>query len=146
MTNQLHTKRSTCFHISFIVESNSNNLKSVQTRSSISSSVASLIKANWIIFYIKKRSTKKKQHKQKKIQLKRTTDKTKIPVKYKMNLKLDTIFITIALIACQHVNGISRVAQQHTEDEHERSKRFVFLKTSGIGVSRKCLFMQSFSD
>lgn len=52
-----------------------------------------------------------------------------------MNLRLDTTFIAIILIACQHVNGISHKAQQN-EDKHERIKRFVpFLSTTGIGVS-----------
>lgn len=37
----------------------------------------------------------------------------------------------IALIACQHINS-----SFSTEDneEHERNKRFIFLKGSGIGV------------
>lgn len=50
-----------------------------------------------------------------------------------MNIKLSTTCIAFALIFryanCQSIN--SKV----TEDVLERSKRFVFLQTSGIGVS-----------
>lgn len=47
--------------------------------------------------------------------------------------KLYTIVITIILIVCQHIN--SSIALKNDNEEHERNKRFVFLQTSGIGVS-----------
>lgn len=50
-----------------------------------------------------------------------------------MNRKLDTIVITVALIAYQYMNY--GFASESVDENHERSKRFVFLKTAGIGVS-----------
>lgn len=51
-----------------------------------------------------------------------------------MNRKLDTFVIAIALIACQYLS--CSIASKDAAEEHERIKRFVFLKGSGIGVSR----------
>lgn len=48
--------------------------------------------------------------------------------------KFYTIVITTVLIACQHINH-SATASKNDNEEHERSKRFIFLRTSGIGVS-----------
>lgn len=59
--------------------------------------------------------------------------------------KFYTIVITVVLIACQHINSCVH-ATKNDDDEHERSKRFVFLQTSGIGVSNhehfKLFFVQ----
>lgn len=50
-----------------------------------------------------------------------------------MNQIFKTIVLIIALIVCQYLycSALSR----NGEVEHERSKRFAFLKTAGIGVS-----------
>lgn len=49
-----------------------------------------------------------------------------------MNMKLKVV-IAIILFACQYLN--SSIASKNDGEEHERNKRFVFLKGSGVGVS-----------
>lgn len=58
-----------------------------------------------------------------------------------MNFKLDSVFVTIVLIVCQHVNGLGDL-EKHAgeENKHEREKRFVFLQTAGLGVSAKTFY------
>lgn len=50
-----------------------------------------------------------------------------------MQRTFDTIVIAIILIASQYL--CSSIASKNDDEEHQRSKRFVFLKGSGIGVS-----------
>lgn len=55
--------------------------------------------------------------------------------------KLCTIFITIVIIMCQHINSFSASKNETKNETHERNKRFVFLRGSGIGVSwKRCTF------
>lgn len=46
---------------------------------------------------------------------------------------LDTTIVAIGLIVCLY--SCISIALKNDNEHHERSKRFVFLKTSGIGVS-----------
>lgn len=50
-----------------------------------------------------------------------------------MHVRLDTIIIGVALIVCHHLNF--SVASKNANEARERNKRFVFLESSGMGVS-----------
>lgn len=62
-------------------------------------------------------------------------------IDFDMQRTFDTILIAVILIASQYL--CSSTASKNDGGEHQRSKRFVFLKGSGIGVSWKCLTKQN---